>query len=92
MEGAGRREERVWSGPTHLVCKDHEAIVGLAADGAADTLSAVPQRVKGKEVILLDTELLTQVLEARLVGPPPPPAHAMSADQDEKGDRGQRHP
>ena len=55
---------------SYLIGKDHQAIVGLAADGASDALGAVPQGVKGQKVVLADAELVAQVLEAGLVPAP----------------------
>lgn len=51
---------------SHLVGKDHEAVVGLAPDGATHALGGVAHGVKGEEVILPDLELVPQVLEPRL--------------------------
>lgn len=50
----------------HLVSKDHEAVVGLASDGSAYTLCRMPHGIKGKEVILTDLKLVSQILQASL--------------------------
>lgn len=54
--------------PAHLVCKDHEAVVRLAADGPAHTLGRVAHGVKGEEVVLPDLELVAQVFQPGLGG------------------------
>jgi len=49
-----------------LISKQHDAVVGLAPETAADTLGSVSHGVKREEVVLSDLELFPQVLEPRL--------------------------
>lgn len=44
---------------THLISKDHEAIVRLAPNGTTHTLGCVAHGIEGEEVIFSDLELVT---------------------------------
>lgn len=43
---------------THLISKDHEAIVRLAPNGTTHTLGCVAHGIEGEEVIFSDLELV----------------------------------
>lgn len=51
---------------THLVSKDHQAVVGFPSDGSAHALGGVSHGVKREEVILPDLEVVPQVFQASL--------------------------
>lgn len=51
---------------THLVCKNHEPIVGFAPDGPAHALGGVSHGVERQEVVLSDLEAVPEVLQAGL--------------------------
>lgn len=53
---------------THLVCKNHESIVGFAPDGSAHTLGRVSHGVEGQEVVLSDLKVIPEILQTRLFG------------------------
>lgn len=52
---------------THLVSKDHKAVVCFASDGSTHTLCCVAHRVKGQEVIFPDLKLVSEVFQSRLI-------------------------
>lgn len=51
---------------THLVGKDHEAVVGFPSDGSAHALGGVSHGVEGEEVVLPDLEVIPQVFQTSL--------------------------
>lgn len=51
---------------THLVGKDHQAVVGFPSDGSAHALGGVSHGVEGEEVVLPDLEVIPQVFQTSL--------------------------
>lgn len=51
---------------THLVCKNHESIVGFPSDGSTHTLGSMAHGVEGQKVILSDLKVIPEILQTGL--------------------------